>query len=116
MTGKAGAPRLYNNTTKEYLRSEIACLEELLAKAKRKIEKYKILLGQERTKKEVVTSYSGDMYYNGISRAVEVLDNAVNDRIAVQEASAILRKTVKDVAGIKYNKKYGRSRRNEDAT
>ena len=115
MTGKIGATRLGNETTKNYLRAEIACLEELLAKAKRKINKYKILLEQERTKKEAMTSYSGDMYYNGISRAVEVLDNTANAGIAVKDASAILRKTVKDVEDARIKGKHERSRRNEDA-
>lgn len=114
MTGKIGATRLGNETTKNYLRAVIAETQQQLEKAKRKINKYKILLEQERTKKKAMTSYSGDMYYNGIARAVEVLDNAINDKIAVNEASAILRKTVKDVAEAKIKGKHGRSRRNED--
>ena len=115
MTRIPGAVKWHNDATKDYLRSVIAETQQRLERAERKIEKYKILLEQERTKKEAMTSYSGDMYYNGISRAVEVLDNAINDKIAVNEASAILRKTVKDVAEAKIKGKHDRSRRNEDA-
>lgn len=114
MTRIPGAVKLHNDATKNYLRAVIAETQQQLEKAKRKINKYKILLEQERTKKEAMTSYSGDMYYNGIARAVEVLDNAINDKIAVNEASAILRKTVKDVEDARNRGKHERSRRNED--
>ena len=115
MAGVLGAKKLYNDATKRYLRSVVADVQQQLEKANRRIAKFKVLLEREQAKKEVVTSYSGDMYYNGISRAVEILDNTANAGIAVKEAAAILRKTVKDVADMKYDKKYGRSRRNEDA-
>lgn len=115
MAGVSGATKLYNDVTKRYLRSVVADVQQQLEKANRRIAKFKVLLERERAKKEVVTSYSGDIYYNGISRAVGVLDNTANAGVAVKEAAAILRKTVKDVADMKYDKKYGRSRRNEDA-
>jgi hypothetical protein len=115
MVGVLGAKKIVKDTTKEFLRSVIADLEQQLYRANRKIIKYKELLEQERAKKEAISSYSGDVYYTGISRAVEVLDNAVNDRIAVQEASSVLRKTIKAVAEVKIKGNYKGSRRNEDA-